>query len=818
MAFLQSLPRLLRAITVSAAFMIGSAAIASGSGLTAAAPQGFEDLTAERELVLDAYFGGRKIGEVRATVSPGTLAFAHPELVAAMVPDVADPAALASALSGPLPSHVALACGPEKLEGCGILLPGRAGVIFDEARFRVEIFTHADLLSRPDPLAASYLPSPDGGPSLVSLFGATLSGSSRGDHGWHLQNRSIASIGNIRLRSDSSLSDEADWTFDNLSVEADRGDWRYQGGLFWAPGTDVVGRRKIMGLGITTQLDTRVEREALMATPITAFLQQPGKVDLLVDGRILSSRIYPAGNRLIDTDILPNGSYEVIVRIQEDGRPPREERQFFTKGTLIAPAGRPLLAAFAGFIPKSSHGLSLESDTFFYEATAAYRMGPGLGVDAALIGTQHKAIVQGGAILLTRFAQLRAAALVSSSADHGLLLRVSSLGRGPLSLSFDLRRIHSRDGGPLLPVTASRGTFSEDPETGFADRGSYTQLLSILGYRFGQANLRLTGLYRRNGSDSSTYSIGASLEVPVVRSDRWDILFQGDVRKTESGFATFMGLRLLANRGNFAYSGTAGVSHRSGSPDRSTRLVGEAQAAWYRQLGDQSQLSANAALGRDDDGSYARASAYARLPMVNARADLLHQFADHRDTTQYSATLDGGIVMAGGRVALAAREMNDTAIIVSASGGEPGQTFDILVDEVARATVANGERAALFLQPYQRYEVRLRPQGGLIASFDTAPKRVTLFPGSVARLDWTFKPLFILFGRAVDPRGRPVADAEISWPDGIGRTDPDGYFQIETSGGSKLQLSARNGSSCAVAVGTARPSNGYHSVGDVTCR
>jgi hypothetical protein len=818
MAILASLLRLLRAITVSAAFMIAAPAIAAGSGLAAAAPQGFEDLTADRELVLDAYFGGRKIGEVQARVSPGALAFAHPDLVADMVPDVADPTALASALSGPLPANVALACGPEKREGCGSLRPERAGVIFDEARFRVEIFVHPDLLARPDPSAASYLPGPDGGPSLVSLFGATLSGSSRGEDSWHLQNRTIASIGSVRLRSDSSLSGQADWTFDNLSVEADRGDWRYAGGLFWAPGTDVIGRRKIMGLGLSTQLDTRVEREAMMATPLTAFLQQPGKVDLLVDGRILSSHIYPAGNRLIDTASLPNGSYEVMVRIQEDGRPPREERQFFTKGTPIAPAGRPLLSAFAGFIPKSGNGLSLESDTFFYEATAAYRMGPGWGLDAAVIGTQDKAIVQAGGILLTRLAQVRAAALVSSSADHGVLLRVSSVGSGPLSLSFDLRRIHSHDGGPLLPVTASRGTFSEDPETGFADRGSYTQLLSIVGYRLGQANLRLTGLYRRNGSDPSTYSLGASCEVPVVRSDRWDILLQGDVRKTESGFASFLGLRLLANRGKLAYSGSAGVSHRSGSPDRSTRVVGEAQAAWYRQLGDQSQLSANAALGRDDDGSYARASAFARMPIANARADLLHQFADHGDTTQYSATLDGGIVMAGGRVALAAREMNDTAIIVSASGGEPGQTFDVLVDDVARATVANGERAALFLQPYQRYEVRLRPRGGLIANFDTAPRQVTLYPGSVARLDWRFKPLFILFGRAIDAGGRPLADAEISWPDGIGRTDSEGYFQIETSGGSELRLNGRDGRSCTVTIGTARPSNGYYPAGELTCR
>ena len=114
--------------------------------------------------------------------------------------------------------------------------------------------------------------------------------------------------------------------------------------------------------------------------------------------------------------------------------------------------------------------------------------------------------------------------------------------------------------------------------------------------------------------------------------------------------------------------------------------------------------------------------------------------------------------------------------------------------------------------------MRLRPRGGLIASFDTAPREITLYPGSVSGLEWRFKPLFILFGRAIDADGEPLADAAIDWPGGIGRTDREGYFQIETAGGHELRVSSPGGRTCAAVIPEARPVDGYFSAGDVMCR
>ena len=805
-------------IIVTAAFIFGAPVRASErSGLSASAPEGFEALVSERDVMLDAYFGGRKIGEVRATLTPGLVEFTDPLALSRLIPDLSNAQEVASLLAGPLPANVSLSCGGFRREGCGILETESVGVIVDEDRFRVDIFVGSTLLSKPDPAAEIFLPPPDEEPTLVSLFGATLSGSTRTDEQWHFQNRTVASLGATRIRSDSSLATGSGLTFDNLTIERDRGDWRYTGGIFWAPGTDLVGRRKMVGLGAATQLDTRQNKEALQGTPLSIFLQQPAKVELLVDGRIVSSRIYPAGNQLVDTASLPNGSYDVVLVIQEDGRPSVRERRFFTKGSAMAPIGRPLFSVFAGFLSNSARGLTLESDTYFYEATAAIRVAPQLGLDAAVLGTQHKAIVEGGVTYHSRHAQVRVAALTSTSLDYGALLRVATTGKGPVSFSLDLRKIVTRDQKPFLPLTTTSGTFSEDPKSGFSDRGSYTQILSILGYRLGEANLRLMGTYRKNASDKANYNIGASAEWPVLRTARWDIILQADARRSDRDFASFVGARILLNRGNLSISSSAGFRHQSDKDGGENRVVGEVQAGWYRQLSDQMQLSGDAAIGRDADGSYARASAGAASGLISARADFLHQFGDLQ-TSQYAANISGGIALSRAGISLAGRQMNDTAIMVSVGGSNIAGSFDVLIDNVVRGKVSGGGQLVLFLEPYRTYDVRLRPNGTQIASLDMASKSVTLYPGNVSRLAWEVTPLYILFGRAVDSAGKPLADADIDAAHGISRTDAQGYFQIETRNGDRLRLSQASALNCIIDVGAAQPTDGLVSGGDLVCR
>ena len=76
-------PNALLGLSVGAALFDVPAAMAAEPGrLTSAPPPGFEQLLARRDVLLDVYFGGRLLGQVRATIEPGLVTFSDPASLA----------------------------------------------------------------------------------------------------------------------------------------------------------------------------------------------------------------------------------------------------------------------------------------------------------------------------------------------------------------------------------------------------------------------------------------------------------------------------------------------------------------------------------------------------------------------------------------------------------------------------------------------------------------------------------------------------------------------------------------------------------------
>ena len=810
-------PLALSLITVSGLFTVTAPAAAIEATFAVAAPAGFESLEGDRRVVVDAFYGGAKVGQVTGTITPGALRFDDPAAVARLLPDLVSVEAVAAALGKPLQTNASLVCRHATSARCGGLTPSSAGIIFDEDRFRVTIFLHPSLVAQADTAAPRYLEDPERHATMVSRFGATFSGSTRGDRSMHLQNRSIASLGALRLQSDSSVASRGGISFDNLTAQMDRRERRYMGGLFWAPGSELAGRRKVLGIGAMTQLDTRVDKELLEGTPISIFLQQPARVDVIVDGRVVTSQIYGAGHRLIDTSGMAGGSYDVELRIQEDGRSSRSEYRFFSKGSAMAPAGLPRLSAFAGFLQTDPHQIRADASSFFYQAGAAYRVSQTLGIDGAILGTRRKAIIEAGAALAMGSANLRVLGLASSSGDIGTALRASSYGRSAVSVSFDLRAVRSRDGRPLLPMSAPAQTFSDDVSNVVSPRGTYVQGVAVVDYRLGQAAMRLLGLYRRDGRHDATYNLAGSVDVPLVRHPRWDIRLQAEVRKSESDVSSFVGLRFLMNGGGTTLSGISGISRRHSGSGKSTKFVGETQAGWHHQLNSLSELTTDLAFGRNHEGSYARGSGNLRSSLFNARGDALHQMTDGRHTTQFAATADAAIAVGSGAMAVGGRDPADAAAIAIVSGAEADQEFEVLVDDVVRGTVTGDRALPLFLAPYETYEMRVRPRHSLVHGVDV-PVSATLYPGNVAKIRWSATPLKIAFGRLIDGNGEPVADADIRGPHAVGKSDQNGYFQIESAPHEMLEIRQGVRLICALTLPPGQQRQGYSSVGDVICQ
>lgn len=804
--------RIFKGFVVSAALTSWSAADAAGGALfTTTPPTDFQQLDQARELIVDLVFRGRRLDQVTIVVEQGRVRFADPATVATLVPEARSVQDLRTALSGSFNSNADLACGSRQGSDCGFLDTSTVGLILDEDRFRVDLFvgpTHVLERKRPAP---EYLSAPALAPSFVSRYGLTLTGDRLNDPDLHFQNRSVLSIAGGRVRADLALATTFGFAVDGLAVERDRGDSRAVAGLFWSPGGDFIGRRKLVGIGMASQLDTRLDGHAVLASPLTVVLSDAGRIDILVDGRVVHSRTYSAGEAILDTASLPDGSYDVVLEIREGGRTPRTERRFFTKGSGTAPMGRPLFSASVGFLADAKGRPQFSQP--YYQAAVAARMTQAIELSGRLFGTTGKAVVEGGVQFLSQPFRARFSGLASTAGDIGAVVRVASSQIGPVSLNFDLRTVKSAGNRPLLPFSERSRSFLDDAEQRIGDNGSYTQGSLFLTSRVRDILVRLSGTYRKRVGDGADYAIGLSADAPLVRAAGRNWWLVAEIRKTDRDLATMLGFRVLSS-GPAVTFGASGAMRNGNGP---RGVSGETYATVHRTFG-QSDASGTVTAGRDEGSTYGRVAGHFASPLVEARADVLHQFGK-RGATHFSGTVDGALVLGDGFIMAGARDVHEGAIIIRASGTEARQQFEILVDNVVRGITNANRPRLLFLPSYRRYEVRVRPVGGGIVDYDSKIKVADVHPGTVAGLDFSFVPATILFGRAINETGAAIANAIVRAGEEQGHTDDNGYFQISLASVDKVLLTVPGGASCQLAMPLAMPTAGasFINAGAIPC-
>jgi len=811
------------AMAAASASASASASVNSSSGHdleTVGAPPGFDDLAQPREVLVDVYFGGRKVGSAVAVARPGFVQFRDPHTVAALVPNLGSVADLANALSGDLPAHGDLVCAQSNGNSCGSLPAGMAGIVFDEQHFRVDLFVPPGMLRTIPVVEKPFLDAPAGPLSLTSTVGLALAGSQGRSPTYNFQNRTIAALGPGRVRTDLSYASKLGLTVDDLVAEVDSRSLRYSAGLFWAPGLDLTGRRRIVGVGLGTQFDTRADRESLTGTPLVLFLAQPARVEFVIDGRLVGSRSYDAGNNILDTSNLPDGSYPLVLRIRGADGTEREERRFFVKTPQVAPVGQPLYFAYVGMLANTrpDRPISL-SDTLYYQAGTARRISQLLALDLSLVGTQKKSMVEAGAWLLTRVAQVRGAALMSTAGDAAILLQGTSSGSGRFNFAFDLRRIWSHNDQPLIPVPAFIDSFGGDQPTGAQIGGSYTQASATIGYRLGAAYLSVIGSLRKDAHREADYSIGPSLSWPILNHNGLQLTLQADAQRSRTTTAAFAGIRLIYTANRVNVTGSAGygsIDSRDGSSPSQSRMVGGVAANYFYEDSNRTQLSASAGIDRSLESTAAHVGGTVYSRFGNVRADVLDNL-EGRGGVQYGVTMQSAVAISGSQIGVGGRELDDSAVLVEVGGNAGSATFQVLVNDMPLGHVRAGGQLPIHLQPYRAYEIRLRPDNAAAVQFDTGAQKVTLYPGTVRVVRWTAQSYFTAFGQAVGIDGRAISNAMVEAPHAVGETDDNGYFQVDVAGDDLLTFT-RAGTRCEVRVSGAKPNNDFASLGKVICK
>jgi hypothetical protein len=204
-------------------------------------------------------------------------------------------------------------------------------------------------------------------------------------------------------------------------------------------------------------------------------------------------------------------------------------------------------------------------------------------------------------------------------------------------------------------------------------------------------------------------------------------------------------------------------------------------------------------------------------PLGSLAGDYVHSDAQGRALSQYSLGLRTTVTAGAGAVRIAGKTTTQSMIVARVDGARPQDRFEVLVDEQLAGTIVGNRPLTLALPTYRAYELRIRPTGKDLLAYDSSPRSVGLYPGSVARVEWEAAPVTIKFGRLVGPDGHAVAHASITRQGVWAETDDNGFFQIEAPDDAEVTVTTRDGRSFAAVLPRGERTGDIAQLGPVAC-
>ena len=742
-------------------------------------PPGFEDLNDKQVTQADLYYAGEYLTHVFVEFDPYTVEVDGLEDALSLIPNLRDPAYIAQYLNGPQPTGAQYLCTRAKKIDCGELHPAVAGIIFNEGTYRIDLFLHRDQLLVHEVAIDKYLPASKS--ELANLHNIRMNASgSRGSDFYNLSSESYLSHRQQRLLARYGISNdgaqlyELAWQRDDRDMEYHVGSIRSAGGnLAFAADADLLGFR------IATSTKTRVDLEQSLGSPILLFLPTRSRVDVFRGEELLDSRFYASGNQQLQTSMLPDGAYDLTIRIEGIDGAVRNEEHFFVRSPQMPAQDEPQYYVEGGqIVALEQGGLPQLVDGGWFRAGASLRLKDHLAWDSELHHANGETVASSGVLYLQPKWHVYAGALLGSQGEIGTSLR-GSWYRDQMRLTFDLRHLQPGSGQAFTD--------------GYSiTRGGYTQGSATLVIPVGEGQLSLRGRVNDRVGNSE-HAFGVSYLGSVFRKSGMtaDLVLDGGVSSEGNWIKAGISFRWNNGGGDsalspqFQYQQGAGFDPQfSGvwhSPQNLPGFGPVQQTVFADHNGDSSSLGlrlfpaefqqTELELGYQRMGSGGGAAPYYA---INNRFSVVN--------SKHGTTIGDGGSSAG-------------AVIVNVSGDVQGQ-FAVLIGGRRVGIVKAGQPNVISLRPYETYEVKISPLGDAIVSYDAAPVSVTLYPGNVQTINFSAKKISVLIGQAIFEDGLPVESARITNVEGYAGTDQSGWYQVEVAHSDPLIVQLRSGNMC----------------------
>ena len=768
------------------------------------APVGFEDLAKPQRSLIDIYYGNRYLTSQIATFSPQMIRLSDPAAVVRLIGNINDPSLIEATLTGELETHSRDVCPTQNSKDCGLLDPVVAGVIFDENRFRLDVFVNRRFLLTRDAEVRKYLPPSDAGLSLLQNVSGAWSGSDAADSD---DDYTLSGLSQFAYRENSvyfnwDYTKNQHFQVNDLYGRRNFEGIEYNAGIVGSSafGLSFTSDRTLLGTRIASSDNTRADTDYTGGTPLDVFLPTRGRVEIRRDDRLISSYFFEAGSQQLDTSAFPSGAYDIEIRIlDEGGNVISQETRFFAKQFQLPPEGEWQYFAETGRVLDRSSGDTLPSSTeqWLTRAGVSRRLADTLAGTVAMAATNDDSLVELGLFNLGYLYELSPSVMLANNGDYGFNL-ITRLRYGQVSTNASYRRLWKDD---------DTATNTDDE----ADRPS------LLGSGFEQSNVSvsfpfITGTMSYRYSDSrqnagdTTRTHAIDYRVNMFRTSDYDIDMSVGLSRSGDTDVALMSFEFRLRDDRWTWRATPRAEYRdtAGDIDRTENL--RLAASWDdRDLFDSTVRADVGAESGSGDERYD-----ARLQVGNSwgRGDLNlnHVSGETDSTTSYSASFSTSFLTDGNNLAVGGERQAESALVLNVEGNE-GDIFDVKIDGQRRGYAVVGRPSVIPLSPYRQYRVSLSPSASSLYDFDERERTVTLYPGNVVSMDYEAIALKLLFGRLLFG-GEPLTDVRINGGLYPAQSDDMGLFQLESRADTgNIHVELDNGWLCSVPVPT--PDSGY---------
>lgn len=783
------------------ASMVSSKALAAENVAKPAAsewvPPGFESLNEPQVTEIDLYYGDEFLTAVFARFTQTELSFINTDAITHLLRNISDPESVNLILQKPFNTNAGAICHSEFQTDCGKLNPETIDIIFDRASLRADLFINPELLLAGEPLQNRFLPESSADFSLFTDNAFLFSGVDEEQTTYNFVNTTRIALAESRLVMRSNVTDTQGLSVDTLAWQKEFEGKDYQFGLFRSDSNNFrfMGSEQFIGASMASSVLTRIDLDQSLGTEIELFFGSRSRIEILRDGRLLASGYYDVGNQIIDTSMLPPGSYEIEINITDSTGALSTERRFFSKTSKLPPEDQAIYFLQAGTLTNQGiDGGIPQQGTSVVRGGYSKRLSPTLGADVGFSATQDSTVYAAGLYKMGSSYDLKAEVAIEDNGAMGADVNLR-WDMDFIRMNLSSRKVWEGESSLQLGDSYSQHNISLDLPTRWGSFGLFARTndrdLGLEGRNYG---LR----WQANGFSIGEGNLNAGFELS----------------KNDDDVLALLSFSYRFSNQRSQHSFTPGLSYARFAADqtRQSRFLGSHLSTWSSGEADQRRLTVRA--DRDEQTSFeARFEDQYRVGDSDFRA----RYNAGSGQLEYSGQLSSSYAYTPAGSGFGGRARGESAFIVRVDGAPAESEFEVMINGSTRGRTFAGKRLLIPVAPYETYKVELNPLGDTIIDLDDKTYQKTVYPGNVVALKWSASIIKIIIGRIVDETGAAIEGALIRNVKGFGVTGDRGFFQAEVEQNSKSLIIQKGINVCEAKFELEDQDQKVFSLGTLTC-